>query len=294
MQAESALNDRISAHFENLSPQLRRAAEFVANHPDEVATRSLRYLAGMAEIAPPTFSRLAATLGYDGYEDLRESCRNQIKTRRLRFSERAETLQKSDSAEPGHSEFIFRQGSAAVENINAFLGALTLERLESAATQLISARRVILAGSMSSRPFVDYMAYMASMAFDSWRVIGDKRGSTAAALVGVDEKDAAVVICKAPYAQWSIDAARNLREAGAWVIGITDEVVSPLHRQCADSFTVPSVTPQFFPSHAATLVLIESLIGIAIARGGDSVGRRIAAVESTSHRIGEYFPRGDL
>ena len=294
MQAESALNDRISAHFENLSPQLRRAAEFVANHPDEVATQ-------IAEIPRRHGGDHAADLfpagrhpGIRGLRRPAESCRNQIKTRRLRFSERAETLQKSDSAEPGHSEFIFRQGSATVENINAFLGALTLERLEAAATQLISARRVILAGSMSSRPFVDYMAYMASMAFDSWRVIGDKRGSTAAALVGVDEKDAAVVICKAPYAQWSIDAARNLREAGAWVIGITDEVVSPLHRQCAVSFTVPSVTPQFFPSHAATLVLIESLIGIAIARGGDSVGRRIAAVESTSHRIGEYYPRGDL
>lgn len=291
---ETALNERISARYDSLSPQLRRAAAFVAKHPDEVATRSLRYLAGMADLTPPTLSRLAATLGYEGYEDLRESCRTQIKMRRLRFSERAETLQKSDSAEPGHSEFVFRQGMAAVENINAFLNSLNLEQLESAVARLTAARQVVLVGSMSSRPYVDYMDYMASLAFDNWWVLGIEHGTIAAALVNVNESDAAVVIAKAPYARWSIDAARNLQEAGVGVIGITDEIISPLHAHCAVSFTVPTESPQFFPSHTATLVLIESLIGIATARGGEGVSRRIAAVESTSHRIGEYCSQDSL
>ena len=104
----------------------------------------------------------------------------------------------------------------------------------------------------------------------------------------MNEDDAAVVIAKAPYAGRSIDVARTLSERNAWVIGITDEAMSPLPVHCAASFIVSTRTPQFFSSHVATLVLIESLIGMIVASGGDSVRDRIAAVELTSHAIGEY------
>ena len=294
MQVEPTVTDRIAARLEDLSPQLRRAAEFVAKHPEDVATRSLRYLAGRMELAPPTFSRLAAALGYDGYEDLRESCRRQIKMRRLRFSERAEALQKCDAELPEGGRFIVRQGAAGIDNITELLDSVDLDLLELAAARLIAARRVVLVGSMSSRPFVDYMAYMASMAFDNWQVFGSEAGSTVATLVDVDDRDAAVVICKAPFAQESIKATKHLGDRGAWVIGMTDEVLSPLHPICAATFVVSTETPQFFSSHVATLVLIESLIGMVIARGGARVRRRIEAVESTSHRIGDYFRRAGM
>ena len=288
MKTARALNDRISAHSGKLSPSLRRAADFVTRHPDEVATRSLRYLAGMADLSPPTFSRLATRLGYACYEELRESCRTQIKTQRLRFAEGADMLQKRVPEGSARDRFIFRQGAAAVENINLLLGSVDLRSLDAAASRLACARRVFLAGSMSSRPFVDYMAYMATMAFDNWQVLGVEPGSLGAALVDVNDEDAAVVIAKAPYAGRSIDVARVLCERNAWVIGITDEVMSPLPVHCVASFIVSTRTPQFFSSHVATLVLIESLIGMIVANGGEGVRDRIAAVESTSHAIGEY------
>ena len=294
MQTEPTVTDRIAARLDDLSPQLRRAAEFVANHPEDVATRSLRYLAGMMELPPPTFSRLAVALGYDGYEDLRESCRHQIKMRRLRFSERAEALQKCDAELPEGGRFIFRQGAAGIDNITELLDSVDPELLELAAARLIAARRVVLVGSMSSRPFVDYMAYMASMAFDNWQAFGSDTGSNAATLVDVDDRDAAVVVCMAPFAQRSIDATKHLGDLGVWVIGMTDEVLSPLHPLCAAAFVVSTETPQFFSSHVATLVLIESLIGMVIARGGARVSRRIEAVESTSHSIGDYFRRAGM
>ena len=291
MQTSAPLNDRISANFEELSPKLRLAAEFVAKHPDEVATRSLRYVAGMTELTPPTFSRLAAALGYDAYEDLRDSCRDQIKKQRVNFADRADALQKHDSLNPEKGRFILRQGTSAIENINLLLNSMDLGLLETTAERLVAARSVILVGSMSSRPFVDYLAYVASMAFENWMVFGHGTGSTAATLVGTDNRDVAIVLSKSPCARDSIEAAKILNEQGVWIVAITDEVLSPLNTYCDASFNVSVETPQFFSSYVATLVLIESLIGIVIAMGGENVGRRIAAVESASHRIGEYHSR---
>ena len=293
MQTSAPLNERVSAGIEELSPKLRLAAEFVVKHPDEVATRSLRYVAGMTELTPPTFSQLATALGYDGYEELRDSCRDQIKRQRLNFAERADALQKGDSLNPERGRFILRQGMSAIENINMLLNSVDIGLLESTAERLVAARHVILVGSMSSRPFVDYLAYVASMAFENWRVFGHGTGSKAATLAGAGRRDVAIVLSQSPCARESIEAARALGGRGVWIVAMTDEVLSPLNANCDASFNVPAETPQFFSSYAATLVFIESLIGIVIAMSGDNVGRRIAAVETASHGTGEYYSRAE-
>ena len=65
------LRDRVLPKLDSLSPKLRRAALYVVEHPEEVATRSLRRVARATEMSPPTFSRLAEELNFESY--LREA-----------------------------------------------------------------------------------------------------------------------------------------------------------------------------------------------------------------------------
>ena len=73
-------------------------------------------------------------------------------------------------------------------------------------------------------------------------------------------------------------------------MGITDAVLSPLTTYLDISLVVSTDSPQFFSSHMATLLLIESIIGMTVARNGDIALSRIAEVEAASHKIGEYWP----
>jgi DNA-binding MurR/RpiR family transcriptional regulator len=285
----TTLKDVISSQLDKLSPQLRQAAQYVAEHPEEVATRSLRYLAGVTELTPPTFSRLATALGYANYEALRDESRNEISRQRLVFSDKARILQESDSTGPEQGLFMLRQGAAAIENINLLSEAIDPTKIESVVNQIILARKVLLVGRMSSQPFVDYMGYMASMAFDNWQVLGGRVESVSATLASMNPSDLAFVIAKAPYARRSIDIAEHVKARGATVIGVTDELNSPLCAHCDATFFVSTKSPQFFSSHVATLVLIETIMGMVVARSEKEVSLRIAAVERESHQMGEYF-----
>ena len=89
----------------------------------------------------------------------------------------------------------------------------------------------------------------------------------------------------------SLGAAEQIQNRGTFVIGITDKMSSPLCQHCDSIFIVSTETPQFFTSHAATLVLIESLVGLVVSYSDDSVSQRIASVEATGHKIGDYFPK---
>ena len=284
------MQELISSNYSKLSPQLQRAARFVAEHPEEVATRSLRQIAASIDLSPPTFSRLAGALGFENYEALRESCRRHIKNQGLRFADKAGALREQGSGDGKKGLFILKQGAAAIENIEQLLNSVDPDRLELAAAQLLAARKVILVGMMSSQPFVDYMAYMASMGFENWNVLGRDPGSAASLIANLNANDVALVISKHPYAARAVHAAEQIHNQGATVIGITDSISAPLCAYCDIPFFVSTETPQFFTSHAATLVLLESLIGLVVANSSEDVEARIAIVEAKSYEMGDYFP----
>src|SRR5262245_21345674 len=121
--ATPSLQDRIAAHFEGLSPHLKVAARYVAEHPHEVAMRSLRQIASSVALPHPTFTRLARSVGCDTYEELREICRNEITRRTGTFAEKAQSLQlhghrgagEADQRVPG--ALLREQVAAAMANL---------------------------------------------------------------------------------------------------------------------------------------------------------------------------------
>ncbi|CAN0587217.1 unnamed protein product, partial [Ectocarpus sp. 12 AP-2014] len=189
-------------------------------------------------MSAPTFSRLAEALEFDSYDDLRDACLSQLKDQELSFAAKAKALQELPEIDDASGAFIVHQAGATISNINRLVQTVDPAHVEATAEKLTSARKVILVGMMSLRPFVDYAAYVASMAFDSWHVYGGEAGAKAAMLNDVGVEDVALVISKAPYATRAIEAAEQLKKAGAHVIGITDSSVSPLCRHTDPVFLV--------------------------------------------------------
>lgn len=281
----------IAQHYQGLSPQLRIAADYVAGHFHDVASRSLRAVATGSKLNPPTYSRLARALGLNSYEEMRELCRSEIKQRSIGYAEKASLLQASND-DDGNGEgvpFALRQSASAIRNIDAFAQDLDVTRLEAVADRLVAAKRVFIAGSLASFGFAHYFGYLANLAFTHWQVIGQNGVSLTTTLTGVTQDDALLVIMKYPYARRSVDATQMAHEAGAFVVVITDSIICPASRYATHSFVVPTDTPQFFSSYATTLVLLESLMGMVVQRSGSESGSRLREVETNNHRAGEYW-----
>ncbi len=292
--ASGTIQDRVMTRLDDLSPKLRSAAEFVVAHPDEVATRTLRQVAKAAELTPPTLSRLARALDCDTYEDLREICRGELKRRNRSLADKAEALlQLSAGGGRTHRSGVFiSQAKSAVENIQELMETVDLEKLREASNVLAKARRVVLIGGSSTLAMVSYFARMAQMAFDNWHVTGADGALWSHEIARLGPGDAAFAVSLEPYAKLCIEAAATVRNSGADVIAVTDGVQSPLAGVATYCFMVETDSPQFFPSHVATLVLIEGLMGMIVRRGGDQVAQRIRAAEMVGRGLGEYWESG--
>lgn len=271
-----------------LSPQLRRAAQYVIDHPDDVATRSLRHVARAANLPPPTFSRLARAIGYDSYDALRETCRSGIKQRKSRFAEKALDLVVGTSA-ANDDPFVVSYAAAAMRNTQMLLENIDPDDLNRAARRLAQAEQVALVGSMSGRAFVDYASYLADMALPNWKVVGSGRKGLAADLVDLCAADAALIFSIAPYATATLEVAQAIHRSRIPIFAITDTPLSPIAELAEMFFLISTESPQFFPSHVGATILIEMLLGMVVQQKGAEAQRRIAVIEQQSHEMRVYW-----
>lgn len=278
-----SLQTAINEHYANLTDTLQSVADYIVDNGFAIATRSLRSVALESELSPSSFSRLARAVGFPDYEALREQARMELANSAHRISDKAKQLH-----DDANLPLLPRQVKACVSNIQMLLSDINAQELENAVDSLAAARNVIIVGALSSAGFADYFSYLTSWFQGNWKVAGRNGVTLASSLTRIDTRDVLIVISKSPYANRSVMAARIAAEQGAKVIVITDSHTFPGIKHARHVFIQQTESPQFFSSYAATIVLIETLSGMLLARAGTPAVKQIQQVVEQNRRLDEF------
>jgi len=284
--------------LQGLSPQLRRAARFVVENPGDIATRSQRHVAEVSNLPAPTFTRLARAVGLESYDRLRDLCRADVlNASPTILADRAQASLSDQTADDaplllGHAGSMFR-------NIQMLLDRIDTVQLSEAATLLAGARRVVLIGDMSARGLVDYVSYVANMSLTGWKVLGRGGESLSSELADLGPRDACIALSVSPYSTRAVETLHHVAGCDVPAIVLTDNAMSPLAGRARHCFFVGTESPNFFPSHLPTMLVLETLVDMVIRERGAQAQQHIAAVERQNHRLNEYWrdgpakPQGD-
>lgn len=278
---------RLAEHYGAMPERLRQACDYVIANKLDTASRSLRAVAEDSGLAPATFTRLARALGYDNYEELRESLRSQINHRVTTFARRADALQHEAPSDA--AGFVARYRDASRANIEALAESLDTEQLDRAVAALHEARNVVLMGALGSTGIVEYAAYVGTFLRANWSLAGRMGASVGSALVDLDKRDALLLVTKPPFARSTIRAAEMARAQGVFTVVITDSFSCPALRIASAGFVVPSDSPHFYSSYVATLFLVETLLAMVAQRAGPVAADRIARIEARNRDLREVI-----
>jgi DNA-binding MurR/RpiR family transcriptional regulator len=280
--------ERLAAEYGGLSKQLKAAADYIVKNQVDTATRSLRSISEASDISPATYSRLARALGFANYEELREMLRGALGRSVSNMTDKATRLQQ-DALGGDQTPFLNKQSAACAANIGQLTQNIPQDRLQQAVRYLNNARNVLLLGSLSSTGIVEYMAYLANYFTDHWRIAGRAGASLGAEISALNKNDVLLVVTKPPFARRTIEGVRAAARMGAKVIVITDTHSCPVLAEADTGFIVATDSPQFFSSYAATIVLIETIIGMLVAGSGKAAKQRIFEVECLNQQFGETW-----
>ncbi|MCC7275608.1 MAG: MurR/RpiR family transcriptional regulator [Alphaproteobacteria bacterium] len=288
----AAVRERLEAAYPELSPQLRGAARFVLKEPEAVALYPLRDVAARAGVSPATLVRLAAHLGFRGYRAFRDVLRDGLHSASARYSSHAQNL----VARRGRGGFaaVWRAaGETQAANIAAMLGAIPAADVEAAGLCLARARTVHLLGLRSNYAATFHFHYVLRTFMPGVVLLDGGHGMLIDELAGIGPRDALLAISYDPYAAEAVKVARAARAAGAKVVALTDQKLSPIAQLADHLFLVPTAGASFYQSLVPTMTLLEALVCCLVARGGRAAVDRVEAEFRRREEFGVYWRDGD-
>ncbi len=230
---------------------------------------------------------MARALDYASFEELREVMRRKINNRVNSFATRAQRMQEISAS--GEVTFFEAHIAACQSNLQSLAHEIDQALLERTVARLHTCRSVLLMGALGSTGVVEYLAYMASFACSKWSIAGRMGSSFASGLTGLAEEDAVIIVTKPPFSTRVIRAAEQAHAQGAFIVVITDTHACPALRHASAGFVVPTESPHFYSSYVATMVLVETMVGMLVNRAGPEARARIAQIEESNRRLQEVW-----
>jgi DNA-binding MurR/RpiR family transcriptional regulator len=285
------LTELVAARFDGLSPQLKSAARFLTARPDDVALLSMRELAQAAGLPPVTFVRLARALGLPDYSALRNLFQNRVRERQApkRYSLKARDLQlRGDGG--GAMQLLKDLFGAEIDNIELTYGKNHPDSLTRALKLVEGARRVFVLGQRSCYPAAYFFHYVYQL-FRTNSVLPQNHGGTVAdELRGIGRHDLLLAISIAPYTAEVVRAVQYAAGEGARILAITDDPFSPIARVADEALLVAAGTPSFFHSILSPLAILQALLAMLVARGGEEALAAVEISEKQLARFNAYWP----
>jgi DNA-binding MurR/RpiR family transcriptional regulator len=269
---------RIRRDFDALTPELQRAARWIADHPSETGLLSMRQQARNAGVSAPTMLRLARALGFADYAALRRPFQEEMAGRSLQFGRRASALQAAPEARR-IARLAQELARSQIEDVQSVL-ALNPTTLVDAVVGVISAaRRVGFLGVRSSFGIAFQFRYAYNLIARNGVLFDGLGGTVHDQVDTLDRGDVLIAISQSPYSTPTVEAVDAAARRGVSVIALTDSVVSPLARRATHALRYRADSVSFFPSMIAPLALVELLLARLAAKGGRAVLERLTEVE---------------
>jgi DNA-binding MurR/RpiR family transcriptional regulator len=269
---------RIRRDFDALTPELQRAARWIADHPSETGLLSMRQQARNAGVSAPTMLRLARALGFADYAGLRRPFQEAMAGRSLQFGRRASALQAAPEARR-IGRLAQEMASSQLEDVKSVLALNPAALIDAVVGVIAAARRVGFLGVRSSFGIAFQFRYAYNLIARNGVLFDGLGGTVHDQVDTLDRGDVLIAISQSPYSTPTVEAVGAAADRGVSIIALTDSVVSPLARRATHALRYRADSVSFFPSMIAPLALVELLLARLAAKGGKAVLERLTEVE---------------
>jgi DNA-binding MurR/RpiR family transcriptional regulator len=155
----------LSGTLDDLTPEIRKIAAYVLEHPNDVGVSSVREIADAAGVKPNTVVRMARHAGFEGYDDFRAPFREEIRRGNASFPDRARWLQSLGQS-GAFGGLYADMAASAIAGIEQTFATTDSDRLKAAADAIVSSRKTYVLGLGVNHTLAQNFAYLSSLAME--------------------------------------------------------------------------------------------------------------------------------
>jgi DNA-binding MurR/RpiR family transcriptional regulator len=256
------LRGAIAARHRELSGRLQQIAEFVLDHPTDVALGTVAEIAQRAGVPPSAIVRFANALGFGGFTEMQQIFRSRLvagvapsykaRLARMKDDEKS-TLGRKPAA------VLERFVGEARTSLTTLSQSVDTRDLEKATAILRKARDIYLLGLGGSFPVATHLAYVLRKLGRRVVLLDGLGGSIHEQSHPASSEDALVAIS---FRNYYPDTARVFPELVARrvpAISITDSLLSPIAEGASVVFEIQDMPEPALRTLVAPMCLVQAL-----------------------------------
>ncbi len=269
-----ALSAYIRARFDEFSRSQKDVAQYIVDHLDEAAFQTAEELARRANTSSSTVVRFSQALGFEGFPELQQAARDEYRRRPPGTGDVA--LAAAPLFSLDHTEF---EAALAADHVNVEDTAHKLSRsdVESAVDAIVSAEKVLIAGTDQMAFFASYLRHLLMLLDLRAEIVASPSQEALGRLSRIDENTLVVGLSAGRPHPLITRTMKLARHRKATTLAITDATLSEVARLARIRLYYSSNTPAFVRSHTALLSLIQALAYGVYARDAQQYDVRIKA-----------------
>jgi RpiR family transcriptional regulator, carbohydrate utilization regulator len=248
---DSPLQSGTLPRMEELSEKRQHIIRPVLESPREFVLLNVRDMARSLATGPATIVRIVQALGFRSFKDFKHYLHDLSVTS-------ATILDSMEAAgKTTRTPKILRGSKKQIQQNLAFvLDQVDLQQVLNIAVRIHEAKRIFLLGGDMASSLVDYMEYHLTIA--GLPVVAAVTPGRATHLVrSTGEDDIVIGISFRRGLRMTIEGIQRAKQNGAYCIGITDSMLSPLARFSNELVIVPTNSLSFAASYVAPIALID-------------------------------------
>ena len=244
-----------SARISLLSPKRQTVIRPVFDRPREFVLMSVRALAKRLGTDPATMVRIVRGMKFDSYREFQ----HYVHELSIAYATSLDAMQTGPAGKSNISTQIRRSLDQDVKNLNRLVQGVEPRRIGGLVRRLYAARQVVLLGGDLAANLVNFLEHLlillglpVTSATSPAEVVHKVR------LLG--KRDLVIAVSHGRGLRQTVEGLRQARANGAYCVGITDTLVSPIGQFAHEFFLTSIATPSIGSSYVAPMALFNVIV----------------------------------
>ncbi len=266
----------IDNKFDTFSKGQKKIAKYITEHYEIAAFMTASRLGETVKVSESTVVRFATELGYKGYPEFQKDLQDLIRSK-LTGVQRIDVF---DARTKGENivENTMKHDSQLLMNT---MQSVSEDSFHNSVKTIMNAKKIYILGVRSAAFLAGFLSYYFKLIFDNVVLINVSSDSDIyEEIFRISKDDVCIAISMPRYSKLTIRAVRFMKDRGANVIAITDNVNAPIARMSDHVLETKSGMVSIVDSLVAPLSLLNALIAAITLEKGDELRRDYETLEA--------------
>ncbi|MFS0781318.1 MurR/RpiR family transcriptional regulator [Bacillus sp. 1P06AnD] len=247
--------------YPKLSTSQKKVAKFLLDHSHKFAIASAQAIGNEIGVSETTIIRFCYALGFKRFSELQAHLREQ-------FFSRASSLNVYHSAKLEAAEspnFLERVMGQDADSIQKTINQLSVDDFNKAINHLAEADQVFISGQRLSYAAAHWFSFTLRLVKEKVQLYRSDYDDFFHFLDAVNDRTVFVSLCFHRYVKETVKLTEMMKEAGAFVIGITDSKLAPIAEFSDALLTVKASKSSTIDTAPALFSLLNSMVaGVSV------------------------------